>query len=260
MCGLPGARHLADLTHIGRCSSGESGSGRLCLLAAPLPLRHQLTQATTLICRLPRSNSTVTAQRGRVNSKAVSPTASALGGGSCRPHPPLFRVPPPIEVGVPRLGWLRGVVRRCRDIPSSVRSESFRTAVRLITLSAAFFAPYRGRGAIRAVAMGPPPQCSVLGGPPPLLVPPAPKGRAPATAVGGKGHRCPALGGGAFLSATAQKLKGGLGALVPPQSAPIGRVLLRSRWARPQPPFGFWSCALLVRLRRRLFKLTGLTR
>ena len=79
---------------------------------------------------------------------------------------------------------------------------SFRTAVRFITLSAACFAASR-RGAIRAVARPSraplPCPASVTRGPgrPPSLR------FAPATAVGGKGERCPALGGGAFLSAGA---------------------------------------------------------
>ena len=72
------------------------------------------------------------------------------------------------------------------------------TAVRFITLSDAFFAASR-RGAIRAVARGPRPCASVVGGPPPLLLHPAPDGRAPATAVGGKGERCPAPTGRGFF-------------------------------------------------------------
>ena len=40
---------------------------------------------------------------------------------------------------------------------------------------------------------GPPPRCSVVGGPPPLLLHPAPVGRAPATVVGGKGERLSGL-------------------------------------------------------------------
>ena len=91
------------------------------------------------------------------------------------------------------------------------------TTVRFITLGVPYFAASR-RGAIRAVARGPRPRASVVGGPPPLLLHPAPDGRAPATAVGGKGERCPALVGGAFLSATALGPSCGYGGLMPPAS------------------------------------------
>ena len=81
---------------------------------------------------------------------------------------------------------LRGVFV-CLGLPPAV-----------VTLSAAFFAPYRGRGAIRAVAMGPPPQCSVLGGPPPLLVPPAPKVAPPPRWSGARDIGVPPFGTGLF--------------------------------------------------------------
>lgn len=111
---------------------------------------------------------------------------------------------------------------------------SFRTAVRFNTLSAAFFDATR-RGAIRAIARGPRPYASVVGGPPPLLLHPAPCGRAPATAVGGKGERCPALWGGAFFSA------GALGT----KYAGCGKL--------PQLPWRQALCPLLRRVHTRIF-------
>lgn len=91
------------------------------------------------------------------------------------------------------------------------------TAVRFITLRAPYFAATR-RGAIRAVARPSraplPYPASVTRGPgrtPSLRF-------APAVVVGGKGERCPALGGGAFLSAAALGHSCGYGGLVPPAS------------------------------------------
>lgn len=119
--------------------------------------------------------------------------------------------------------------------------------------------PLRGRAAIRGVATGSPPLRSIVGGPPPLLLSPAPYGRAPATVVGGKGHRCPATRG--FLSADALPPLRGLGAFAPAsvgwrsRSASVApcaiagarrflRVAhlaplrpLRPRYARPPPRF-----------------------
>ena len=119
--------------------------------------------------------------------------------------------------------------------------------------------PLRGRAAIRGIATGAPPLRSVVGGPPPLLLRPPPYGRAPATAVGGKGERCPASRG--FLSADALPPLRGLGAFAPAsvgwrsRSASVAprafagarRSLcvahlaslrpLRPRYARPPPRF-----------------------
>lgn len=152
----------------------------------------------------------------RVNLKAVSPTASALLSAtalglrtSCHCGGAPFSV---------------GSCPRCRAIPSFVGS----CLSALPCVLYVWWLPtsaLMGRAAIRGVAAGPPPRCSVVGGPPPLLLHPPPYGRAPATAVGGKGERCPALWGGAFLSADAlQPVRG-----------------LRGLW----PPAGLWLCGVL---------------
>lgn len=71
------------------------------------------------------------------------------------------------------------------------------TAVRLNTLSAACFAASR-RGAIRAVARGPRPYASVVGGPPPLLLHPAPMVAPPPRRSGARESGVPPLGAGLF--------------------------------------------------------------
>lgn len=139
--------------------------------------------------------------------------------------------------------------------------------------------PLRGRAAIRGVATGAPPLRSIVGGPPPLLLSPAPYGRAPATVVGGKGHRCPATRG--FLSADALPPLRGLGAFAPAsvgwrsRSASVApraitgarrflRVAhiaalrpLRPRYARPPPRFSRQGSRTVLRLfKNEIHRLT----
>lgn len=139
--------------------------------------------------------------------------------------------------------------------------------------------PLWGRAAIRGVALGPPPQCSIVGGPPPLLLSPASFGRAPATVVGGKGHRCPASRG--FLSADALPPYWGLGAYAPAsvvwrsrsalvasrayggarRSRCVARFAslrpLRPRCARPQPRFSRQGSRIVLRLfKNEIHRLT----
>ena len=124
------------------------------------------------------------------SGRAVSPSASALLSagallwGNTFP-PPLFAAP---------WGW--------KSLPRHRTFVGFLSVLRcraLYMFRRSLLRPLQGRAAIRGVALGPPPQCSVVGGPPPLLLLPPPCGRAPATAVGGKGDRCPAPTGRGFF-------------------------------------------------------------
>lgn len=97
---------------------------------------------------------------------------------------------------------LRGVWGRCRDISTFM---GFKSVLDCRPLK------YSGGSLLRRFASwrnprrrsGPPPLRFRRRGAPAPPPPPRSYGRAPATAVGGKGERCPALGGGAFLSAGA---------------------------------------------------------
>ena len=110
--------------------------------------------------------------------------------------------------------------------------------------------PLGGRGAIRASATGPPPRSFVVGGPPPLLRPPAPKGAPPPRWSGARDSGVPPSRGGAFLSAAARRDKMRVGRYSPafvPRNAPIfGAVRVPpAACGAPTPPApAFYPSAL----------------